>query len=78
MKNSIIVWAPQGSGLGDEMANKLKRHFGLNNIVDELDGGHTQPQLNHLIIARCSQAPRSPLRVIAFANALLQMTGAQK
>lgn len=76
MTASIIIWAPQGSGLGDVMTDKLRKHFGLSRIFEREvfeNQTVTLPANNHLIVARSHSAPLSKIRTISFANALKMM-----
>lgn len=81
MTASIIIWAPQGSGLGDVMTDKLRKHFCLTRIFERDFHGHEPTDLpvnNHLIVARSNRAPRSKIRTIALANAVKMMNGSTK
>ncbi|AIJ45539.1 hypothetical protein O987_06980 [Comamonas testosteroni TK102] len=78
MTASIIIWAPQGSGLGDVMTDKLRKHFGLTRIYEREVFEHqtvSLPANDHLIVARSHSAPLSKIRTISFANALKMMQG---
>lgn len=81
MTASIIIWAPQGSGLGDDMIEMLRKHFGLTRLFDRECHRHEPvdlPANNHLIIARTDRAPLTKIRTISFANAVkLWRSGAQ-
>lgn len=84
MTASIIVYAPQGSGLGDDMANKLRKHFGLTRVYDSecpplyVWPRNQLPQTDYLIVAHQPAPPRSNLRTLSFATALKLMKGGAK
>lgn len=82
MNSSIIVFAPQGAGLGEAMAEKLRKHFGLNRVYD-LDcpplyvwPRGQMPATDYLIVAHTAEPPRTKLCTLSFAQALKLMGGA--
>ena len=79
MNTSIIVFAPQGAGLGEAMAEKLRKHFDLRKVYDQdcptLYSARDLPANDHLILAHSDTPPASKLRTLALAQALKLMGG---
>ena len=84
MTASIIVYAPQGSGLGEDMVNKLRKHFGLTRVYDcdcpplYVWPRNQLPEQDYLIVAHTPEAPRTKLRTFSFSQALKAMKGGAK
>jgi tRNA A37 N6-isopentenylltransferase MiaA len=76
MKRSVIVFGPKGSGKTHH-AEQLRKHFGMEHIVDDWDGSRTYPTFGALVLTNNAH-PRIAARgnYYVLNKALLKAAGA--